>query len=78
MNVERMRLEKRMEKYIMKGKMAKIINVSGTLIVRRMTNAASTLMEVIKTSSGVWWANSVTSNRSVVMRDMIWPILVLS
>ena len=62
----------------MKGKMAKMISVSGTLMVRRMTNATSTFTEVMNTSSGVWWANSVTSNRSVVMRDMIWPILVLS
>ena len=62
----------------MKGKMAKMISVSGTLMVRRMTNATTTFSEVMNTSSGVWWANSVTSNRSVVMRDMIWPILVLS
>ena len=62
----------------MKGKMAKMISVNGTLMVRRMTNATTTFSEVMNTSSGVWWANSVTSNRSVVMRDMIWPILVLS
>ena len=62
----------------MKGKMAKMISVKGTLMVRRMTNATTTFSEVMNTSSGVWWANSVTSNRSVVMRDMIWPILVLS
>ena len=62
----------------MKGKMAKMMSVSGTLMVRRMMNATTTFREVMNTSSGVWWANSVTSNRSVVMRDMIWPILVLS
>ena len=55
----------------MKGKMAKMISVKGTLMVRRMTNATTTFSEVMNTSSGVWWANSVTSNRSVVMRDMI-------
>mgnify|MGYP000499631678 CR=1 FL=1 len=31
----------------------------------------------VKNSSGQWWANSVTSNRSLVMRPMICPTLVL-
>ena len=36
------------------------------------------LMIAMKISSGKWCANSVTSFRSVVMRLISWPILVLS
>ena len=52
------------------GSTAKIISVSGTLIVHKITNAPMILMPAMKNSSGQWCANSVMSNRSVVMRDM--------
>ena len=40
-------------------------------------NDAIPLIPAMKNSSGQWWANSVTSKRSLVMRPIIWPILVL-
>ena len=56
---------------------ANTTKVSGTLAPHRMMNEAAILMPAIKNSSGQWWANSVTSNRSLVMRPMICPTLVL-
>ena len=62
----------------MKGRMRKMVSVRYTFIVHRMTNEATSLMEAMKNSSGQWWANSVTSNRSEVIRAMIWPTLASS
>ena len=39
----------------------------------RIVNEATILIAAIKNSSGQWWANSVISNRSPVMRLMICP-----
>ena len=62
----------------MKGTMVNIIKVSHTLTPHRMMKEPIILMPAMKNSSGQWWANSVTSNRSVVMRVIIWATLVLS
>ena len=62
----------------MKGTMVNIIKVSHTLTPHRMIKEPIILMPAMKNSSGQWWANSVTSNRSVVMRVIIWATLVLS
>ena len=59
------------------GTQAKRMRVSATLDWHRMMKLAVILMAAMKNSSGQWWANSVTSNRSLVMRPMIWPTLVL-
>ena len=59
------------------GTQAKTTRVSGTLAWHRIKKDAVILMKAMKNSSGQWWANSVTSNRSLVMRPMIWPTLVL-
>ena len=40
-------------------------------------NDAAIFIPAMKNSSGQWWANSVTSNRSLVMRPMMVPTLVL-
>ena len=59
------------------GTQAKTTSVSGTLAWQRITNDAAIFIPAMKNSSGQWWANSVTSNRSLVMRPMIWPTFVL-
>ena len=59
------------------GTQAKRMRVSATLDWHKMMKLAVILMAAMKNSSGQWWANSVTSNRSLVMRPMIWPTLVL-
>ena len=53
------------------------MRVSATLLWHRMMKDTTILMPAMKNSSGQWWENSVTSNRSLVMRPMIWPTLVL-
>ena len=55
-----------------------MISVSQRLVFVRMMKDTTILSAAIKYSSGQWWANSVTSNRSLVMRAISWPILVLS
>ena len=55
-----------------------MISVSGTFIVQRIANEPKILIAAMKNSSGQWCANSVTSNKSDVMRDMICPTFVLS
>ena len=60
------------------GMSAKMISVSQRLVFARMMKDTTILSAAIKYSSGQWWANSVTSNRSLVMRAISWPILVLS
>ena len=67
----------RMETTAISGTQANTISVSGTLAVHKITKEAAILMAAMKNSSGQWWANSVTSNRSLVMRPMICPTLVL-
>ena len=39
----------------------------------RMVKEATILIAAMKNSSGQWWANSVTSNRSEVIRAIICP-----
>ena len=60
------------------GMMEKIISVSHMLKEPKMMNDTTILMVEINSSSGQWWANSVTSNKSFVIRDIIWPTFVLS
>ena len=59
------------------GTQAKTASVSGKLERQRMRKDAKILMKAMKNSSGQWWANSVTSNKSLVMRPMMVPTLVL-
>ena len=59
------------------GTQAKTASVSGKLERQRIRKDAKILMKAMKNSSGQWWANSVTSNRSLVMRPMMVPTLVL-
>ena len=73
-----MRLENTLEQATISGTMAKMSSVSGTLVWQRMQNDATILMIAMNSSSGKWWANSVMSFRSVVMRDMSWPIFAVS
>ncbi len=54
-----------------------MITVRSTLILARMTKDTRALRKAMKNSSGQWWANSVTSKRSLVILAMIWPTLVL-
>ena len=54
-----------------------MITVRSRLILARITKDTAPFKNAIKNSSGQWWANSVTSNRSLVIRDMICPTLVL-
>ena len=54
-----------------------MITVSSTLIRARIAKDTTVLTKAIKNSSGQWWANSVTSNKSLVIRDIICPTLVL-
>ena len=78
LKLRRMRLANRFEKNTISGSTANMISVSVTLLPQRMMNAATILMPAISTSSGMWWANSVMSFRSVVMRLISWPVLALS
>ena len=59
------------------GTQANTAKVSGMLARHKMTKDATILMPAMKNSSGQWWANSVTSNKSLVMRPMMVPTLVL-
>ena len=52
------------------------MRVSHTFMPQRMMKEAVIFTPAIKNSSGQWWENSVTSNKSLVMRAMIWPTLV--
>ena len=47
-------------------------------IKQRIINDAAILIPAIKNSSGQWWANSVTSKRSFVIRDISVPTFVSS
>ena len=60
----------------MKGSTANIISVRGMFMPSSTTKLTTILMPAMKNSSGQWWANSVTSNRSDVMRAIICPTLV--
>ena len=62
----------------MTGMHTNTMSVSGTFVIARMTNAAAPFSAAMKNSSGQWCANSVTSNRSFVIRPMIWPTFVLA
>ena len=59
------------------GTITKIISVSHRLIIARIAKPAMPLIAAIKNSSGQWCANSVTSNKSLVIRPIIWPTFVL-
>ena len=54
-----------------------MMTVSKGLIPARMTKDTTAFKNAMKNSSGQWWANSVTANKSLVMRDIICPTLVL-
>ena len=68
----------RMETTPISGTQRKSRAVSPRLYRLRMRKLATILTAAMKNSSGQWWANSVTSNRSLVIRPMIWPILLLA
>ena len=54
------------------------ISASSQRIVARMTIAPAIVSDAWITVSGPWWASSVMSKRSVVMRDMSLPVRCLS
>ena len=54
----------------MSGISAKSRRVRGTFTRISTTNATTILTAAMKYSSGQWWANSVMSNRSVVIREI--------
>ena len=60
------------------GITAKRRRVKGRFIKLNIVKETTILIPAIKNSSGQWWANSVTSNKSLVIRDIIVPTLVLS
>ena len=62
----------------MMGRMEKTMSVMGRLEFARMTKETAIFKNAETNSSGKWWANSVTSFKSEVMRLMSCPILVLS
>ena len=66
-----MRLENILEQYTISGTTAMIITASSGFMVLTMMNVTTIFIAAMNISSGKWWANSVMSNRSVVMRDMI-------
>ena len=76
-NAARRRRLKGTQHRIISGTQANRMRVSATLLWHRMMKDTTILMPAMKNSSGQWWENSVTSNRSLVMRPMIWPTLVL-
>ena len=63
---------------IRKGRTAKVIRVSGILMVHRMMKEPTTLTSEMNRSSGPWWANSEMSIKSLTMRDMMVPVLFSS
>ena len=69
---------KRVQHTTITGRQAKMSRVRGTFVRIRMTNEAAHFSTAIKNSSGQWWANSVTSNKSFVSRPIICPTLVLA
>ena len=70
----RMRLRQNSDTAAMTGTKANMISVSGTEIVQRYTNEPTIMMPLISRFSGPWCASSLTSIRSLVMRDMILPV----
>ena len=77
-NVARTIWLKRVQQTTITGTTANTMSVSHTFMPARMMNEITPFSPAMKNSSGQWWANSVTSNRSLVMRPMIWPTLVLA
>ncbi len=65
-------------KTISRGIRAKIITVKGMLMVQRIIKAPKMLTMEMKKSSGPWWANSEISIKSLIMRDMMVPVLFSS
>ena len=55
-----------------------MISASHRLMVDRYANDTMTEMLEIMTVSGPWWASSLISVRSFVIRDMILPVSFLS
>ena len=51
---------------------------SSQRMVAMTTSAPMMVTEEVSTSSGPWWASSVSSNRSVVRRLISWPVRFLS
>ena len=51
--------------------------VRGRLTEARIRKEITAFTAAMKNSSGQWWENSVTSNRSLVIRPMICPTFVL-
>ena len=66
------------ENQIINGRNAKIISVSRTLMVQSMINEPISMITDRKRSSGPWWANSEMSIRSLMIRDMMEPVLCSS
>ena len=52
------------EMTIITGIAANIISVRGTFMVQSMAKEETIFKPAMKNSSGQWWENSVTSNRS--------------
>ena len=58
-------------------KIANMATSSHRIVSMSMSEPLS-VKKAIKRSSGPWWASSVISNKSFVMRDISWPVLVPS
>ena len=65
------------QEIIITGTSTNMSRVSSRLIPDRIMKETTVLRAAMKNSSGQWWANSVTSNKSLVIRDMICPTFVL-
>ena len=76
LNARRIRLLKYMAASSIKGRMAKMITVKSTLLLHRIRKETKIFKKAMKNSSGQWCANSVTSNRSLVILAISCPILV--
>ena len=64
--------------HTIKGINANINIVRGTLIVHNITNEPISIIIDINKSSGPWWASSEMSIKSLIILDIISPVLLLS
>ena len=65
-------------KKIINGSTAKVISVSGKLICASMIKAPIKIISDRNRFSGPWWASSDTSNKSLIIRLMMTPVLFSS
>ena len=75
LNALRIRVLKNFTKQNISGSDANTITVSGTFTPQRIINETIIFSAAMKNSSGQWCANSVISNKSLVIRAIICPTL---